>query len=149
MRQTYNPFPMSFKIESIEQDNLEAAFPAIQELRPHLDKEAFVMRAKKQMKQGYFMVGIPHGQVFGSVAGFRFGEYLAWGSILYVDDLVTLSSAQGLGYAGAMMDWLIGHAKSKGCDGLHLDSGYQRIDAHRLYLKKRLKLASHHFSIQL
>ncbi|MGZ5001726.1 MAG: GNAT family N-acetyltransferase, partial [Chthoniobacterales bacterium] len=30
-----------------------------------------------------------------------------------------------------------------------LDSGVQRFDAHRFYLMKRMKISSHHFSLEL
>jgi hypothetical protein len=52
----------------------------------------------------------------------------------------------GKGYAGALLDWIFAKAKELHCDQVHLDSGYQRHDAHRLYLKKGMKLACHHFS---
>ena len=38
----------------------------------------------------------------------------------------------------------IGHQ----CDGLHLDPGYARHDAHRLYLRKGLQFNSHHLALQ-
>ena len=38
----------------------------------------------------------------------------------------------------------IGHQ----CDGLHLDPGYARHDAHRLYLSKGLQFNCHHLALQ-
>jgi hypothetical protein len=48
------------------------------------------------------------------------------------------------------MDWMIDEAKRLYCDELHLDSGVgpDRADAHRLYLNKRMRISSHHFSRQ-
>ena len=37
----------------------------------------------------------------------------------------------------------------KGYDAVTLDSGYQRLAAHRLYLNKGFNLSSHHFSKQI
>ncbi len=47
------------------------------------------------------------------------------------------------------MDWLIDHARAEGCRALHLDSGYARHAAHRLYLNKGLQMTSHHFAVEL
>jgi hypothetical protein len=41
---------------------------------------------------------------------------------------------------------VIGVAKEKGLKTVALDSGYQRLDAHRLYLNKGFTLNAHHFS---
>jgi len=84
-----------------------------------------------------------------AAAGYRILEFLAWGRVLYIDDLITLPEKRGAGYAGALMDWMIDHAREQRCDEIHLDSGYQRHDAHRLYLNKGLQLGCHHFSMKL
>jgi GNAT superfamily N-acetyltransferase len=83
------------------------------------------------------------------VAGFRFLHTLAWGHVLYVDDLVTRSDARGRGHGRRLMEWLEAEARAHGCDQLHLDSGHQRHDAHRLYLNSGMHISSHHFSKSL
>ncbi len=118
-------------------------------LRPHLEKEQFIEQVLRQRECSYQIVAIKEGNIIPSGAGFRFSEHLAWGKVLYLDDLTTLPEHRGKGYAAALMDWLMDHARSNGCQGLHLDSGYVRHDAHRLYLKKGLQLSSHHLSIAL
>ncbi len=137
------------QVISIETEaQIASCFKVFQVLRPHLkDVETFVAQVKRQQAQSYRIAAIQgaDGQV-ESVAGFRFGEYLAWGKILYVDDLSTLPDARGKGHGSALLDWLLNQAKSEGCAALHLDSGYTRLDAHRLYLNKGLNLVSHHFS---
>lgn len=81
------------------------------------------------------------------MAGFRFAEFLAWGKVLYIDDLTTLSGETSQGFAGALLAWLIEHARVHGCQGVHLDSGYHRHHAHRIYLNKGFQLSSRHFSL--
>ena len=49
---------------------------------------------------------------------------------------------------GALLDWLVQHAQENHCCGLHLDSGYARHAAHRLYLNKGLQLNCHHFALE-
>jgi GNAT superfamily N-acetyltransferase len=84
-----------------------------------------------------------------AVAGFRIAEFLAWGRILYVDDLVTASAQRSRGHGQALFDWLVARARANGCAQLHLDSGVQRFDAHRFYLRQRMSITSHHFALQL
>ncbi|MDF3128918.1 GNAT family N-acetyltransferase [Kiritimatiellaeota bacterium B1221] len=136
-------------IETDEQ--IASCFQVFQALRPHLQSvEMFVAQVKRQQLQSYRIMAVQEeGGAIVSAAGFRMGEYLAWGKILYVDDLSTLPSVRGKGHASVLLDGLKGYARAEGCAGLHLDSGYTRLDAHRLYLNKGLQLACHHFSIDL
>jgi GNAT superfamily N-acetyltransferase len=126
-----------------------ACFPVFRVLRPHLIEADFVARVRRQESTGYRLIFIGDAQSVGAAAGYRVMEFLAWGRVLYVDDLITLPERRGAGLGGALMDWLIGRAREEGCDGLHLDSGYLRKDAHRLYLNKGLALSCHHFSVEL
>lgn len=84
-----------------------------------------------------------------SVAGFRVAHFLAWGRILYVDDLITLPEARGIGFGTHLLKWLMGEAKKLSCDGIHLDTGIEREDAHRLYLNVGMKINCLHLSMDL
>jgi GNAT superfamily N-acetyltransferase len=83
-----------------------------------------------------------------SVAGYRFCEFLAWGKVLYIDDLATLPGEKSQGFGGALLDHLIELAQQERCQGLHLDTGYARHAAHRLYLRKGLQLSCHHMALE-
>lgn len=131
------------------EDEIRACFPALLILRPHLPEAEFVARIRCQQEQGYHLVYEPElGQVH-CVAGFRILEFLAWGRVLYIDDLITVPEARGRGLAGALLDQIIAHARDQGCDAVHLDSGFQRHEAHRLYLNRRFRLECHHFALSL
>lgn len=137
-----------FRPESKE--DIALCFDAFKALRPHLkDKDEFVSQVIRQQEQSYNIVAVMSEGRVPSAAGFRIAEFLAWGKILYVDDLTTLPEFRNNGYGGQLIDWLISHAKSEGCRAVHLDTGYERHDAHRLYLRKGLKLKSHHLSIEI
>jgi len=130
-------------------EDIGACFDAFKVLRPHIkSREEFVSQVHRQQTQSYEIVAVKTDNKVESAAGFRFSEFLAWGKILYLDDLTTLPESRGNGYGVMLMDWLIDHAKSKGCQALHLDTGYSRHAAHRLYLKKGLEIKSHHLSIE-
>lgn len=94
------------------------------------------------------MLVLRHEGAIKSAAGFRFSEFFAWGKILYIDDLTTLASARGNGFAENLLDWIIDYAKSCGCIGVHLDTGYARHNAHRLYLRKKFQLNNHHMALE-
>lgn len=137
------------KIESAQTDEeIASCFPVMKQLRAHLtDSEAFVQQIKRQMENGYQLAYL-HNEKICAVAGFRFLEFLAWGKILYLDDLITDSDSRNHGYGGQLLTWVIDQAKQKKCNQLHLDSGYfQRDDAHRLYLNHGFKIVAHHFAI--
>ena len=76
-------------------------------------------------------------------------EMLAFGKLMYVDDLITANNDRSKKYGGNLFDWLVEHAKTNGCVQLHLDSGVHRFSAHRFYLTKRMEISSHHFSLKL
>ena len=128
---------------------IESCFPVFKELRPHLLQEEFLPQIRRQQLQAYQILALRHEGIIKSAAGFRFAEFLAWGKILYIDDLTTMASARSNGFADSLMDWLIDHAKAQQCRGVHLDTGYARHNAHRLYLRKKLQLSSHHMSLEL
>jgi GNAT superfamily N-acetyltransferase len=101
------------------------------------------------MKSGYRLVAVVTRGRVEAVAGYRYGESLAWDSFLYVDDLVTDERARSKGHGKLLLDWLKREASARGCRDLHLDSGVQRFDAHRFYLRERMNITSHHFGIVL
>ena len=129
--------------------DIKACFSAFSVLRPNVVEKNFLPQVRRQYEQGYRILALRHDRVVKSAAGFRLAEYLAWGKVLYVDDLTTLPGAQSRGYGGTLLDWLIKYANDKECNGLHLDSGYTRHAAHRLYLRKGLQLTCHHFAMEL
>jgi GNAT superfamily N-acetyltransferase len=124
-------------------------FPTISQLRPHLPEANFIERVRRQMAGGYSMAYVDFEGRPVCVAGYRFYEMMAWGKLMYVDDLVTDANTRSGGHGKEMLDWLKALARERGCDQLHLDSGVQRFDAHRFYLRERMNITSHHFAIVL
>lgn len=130
--------------------DIARCFPVMAQLRPHLAADTFVARIRRQEKESYRLAfATDDTGVVRSVAGFRVMEMLFSGRTLYVDDLVTDAAARSQGHGDRLLDWLVAHARSLDCDEFSLDSGTQRVDAHRFYLRKRMKIASFHFSLRL
>ncbi|MEO1428437.1 MAG: GNAT family N-acetyltransferase [Cyanobacteria bacterium J06633_8] len=124
-------------------------FPTVFQLRPHLKKENFVEKVRRQQQDGYQLAFIKVDNQVVAVAGFFISESLRYGRFLYVYDLVVDENVRSKGYGKHIFEWLVDYAKSKGCKVLRLDSGVQRFDAHRFYFRQRMKIASYHFSLSL
>lgn len=138
------------KIELVEtDDDIGRCFRVTSQLRPHIPEAEFVPRVRRQMKSGYRLACVTDAEKVVAVAGFRISECLAWGRHLYVDDLVTADGERSRGYGKDLFDWLVAYAREQGCEQLHLDSGVQRFDAHRFYLRHGMHISSHHFSLRL
>lgn len=141
---------MSHQIHIAESDaEILAAFDVMHELRPHLVRDEFVARVRRQQQDGYRLAIVVEGERVVSVAGYRIHEALAFGKHTYVDDLVTASDVRSKGYGQDLFDWLVKLAKEQGCEQFHLDSGVHRFDAHRFYLRNRMFISCHHFSLDL
>ncbi len=62
-----------------------------------------------------------------------------------MDDLVTLPDARSRGHGARLLGALHQHARDLGCQELHLDSGLQRLDAHRFYQREGMTISCYHF----
>jgi len=104
---------------------IKACYPVMQQLRPAYSEVAFLTQTKKQIQKGYHLAYLKDGRHICSVAGYRYSECLAW------------------------VDWLMEQAKSQQCAQLHLDSGVQRLDAHRFYEAQGMVHNSHHYAVDI
>jgi len=121
----------------------------MEQLRPHLKEKDFVSTVRQQFKEGYRLAFIRRQGKVAAVAGFRVLSSLFWGRFCYVDDLVTDEKVRSQGLGKELLDWLCEFARSEGCQRLELDSGVQRFAAHRFYLRQRMWISCHHFSLEL
>ena len=134
------------KVEVADSDEqIVACLPVMQHLRELDGTDAFLRSVRSQQRGGYRLAFIAEAEQPVCVAGFRFGENLAWGRYLYVDDLVSLPDERSRGFGAAMLAWLSELARSEGAAELHLDSGSQRKAAHRFYQREGLDLTGFHF----
>ena len=140
---------MNIQLATTESE-ITACFPTMHELRPHLTAANFVAQVQRQMQQhGYVLVSLTAQDQIVAAAGYRIAEFLAWGRVFYVDDLICRAAFRKHGYGGKLLDWLLATAKESDCTQFHLDSGVHRHDAHRLYLGRKLQISSYHFSKEL
>jgi GNAT superfamily N-acetyltransferase len=143
-----NPQPFATIQLAISVAEIEQCFPVMSQLRSHLWADNFVQQVQTQMETGYQLAYIHDAQVIG-VAGFEISTNLAWGKYLYLADLVVDDQMRSQGYGEALFTWLIKYAQKHDCQEFHLDSGVQRFAAHRFYLRHKMNISSHHFSLKL
>ncbi|PSB57397.1 GNAT family N-acetyltransferase [Chamaesiphon polymorphus] len=139
---------MSIQLTASDSHILEC-FPVLAQLRPHLKQENFLEQVQRQQQGGYQLAFLERDDRVVAVAGFCISECLAWGRFLYVYDLVVDEAERSEGCGQNLFEWLMNFARNHDCQQLHLDSGVQRFDAHRFYLRQRMNIASHHFSLNL
>jgi GNAT superfamily N-acetyltransferase len=124
-------------------------FPVMYELRPLLREEDFLNKVRNMQKEGFMMAYIEANKQAVAAVGFRMNELFYRGKSVYVDDLVTLPEYRSKNFGGQLLDWIIQFAKENNCRQVHLDSGVQRFDAHRFYLRKKFVISSHHFQLDI
>lgn len=123
--------------------------PVLLELRPHLTPETFTSVYEEGHRQGLRYTGAFEGGRCLGVAGWRVVATTDAIRKLYVDDLVTTSSERSQGVGSALLAELVHRARSAGCEVFDLDSGVQRADAHRFYMREGLAISSFHFARRL
>jgi GNAT superfamily N-acetyltransferase len=126
---------------------ISLCYPVMAELRPHIRPEEFTpMVERLSQVTGFRLAYLIDGEI-KAVAGFRISEWLAGGKYLEVEDLVAKGGERSKGYGGELFDWLVAHAKENGCSHVRLVSRVSRLDAHRFYIRKGMKLEAHYFSM--
>ena len=135
---------------SVDDPRWDAAHPVLHQLRPHVSRAQLREVYAEGWSQGYRFTAAFDGDRCLGVAGWRIVATLhAAPRKLYVDDLVTADAARSAGVGRALLAELRRRALEAGCAVLDLDSGVQRHDAHRFYLRERMHISSHHFTLRL
>ncbi|MGH9227659.1 MAG: GNAT family N-acetyltransferase [Acidimicrobiales bacterium] len=128
---------------------LVEALAVLQELRPHLTADSFTAVYAEGYPQGLRFTAAYDGAKCVGVAGWRIVATTAHLRKLYVDDLVTTAVARSTGVGRTLLGALAQRAEAAGCTTLDLDSGVQRADAHRFYMREGLTISSFHFARRL
>lgn len=118
----------------------------LQELRPDLTEDSLRAVYGEGHAQGLRFLAAYLDRTCVGVAGWRIVVNTSSRRKLYVDDLVTTSSHRSAGVGKALLAELERRAVEQQCTLLDLDSGVQRHDAHRFYLREAMSITSFHFA---
>jgi GNAT superfamily N-acetyltransferase len=135
------------RLVDIEPDDprLQAdVYPVLHELRTELTREQLAAVYAEGHPQGLRYLAAYDGDRCVGVAGWRIVATTAAIRKLYVDDLVTTAAQRSAGVGAALLHELAQRAKAHGCRVLDLDSGVQRGDAHRFYMREGMTISSFH-----
>lgn len=135
--------------EANTKEEISLCYPVLLSLRSHLTLETTIVKVLAQQNEGYHLMYTSSDNIVTAILGYRIFNSLAWGKTFYIDDLATLPRFQKQGFASHLLEWSISRAQQLGCEQLHLDTGFDRKDAQRLYLKHNFNFASHHMAIIL
>ncbi|WP_406382193.1 GNAT family N-acetyltransferase [Streptomyces sp. NBC_01618] len=120
--------------------------PVLRELRPHLTEDLFREVCEKGHPQGLrFSAAYDDEGACVGAAGWRVVHNTSRIRMLYVDDLVTAEGSRSTGVGRRLLRHIEGRASAAGCLHLNLDSGTQRTDAHRFYMRERLSIGAFNF----
>ncbi|WP_107688858.1 GNAT family N-acetyltransferase [Neisseria wadsworthii] len=138
-------------LREIEPAETATAFAALSILRPMLtDVNRFVEQVNTlQRPQGYRLLGIfEEGKSSAlAVCGFRVSVNLVSGTYIHIDDVVTIPSSRGKGYAARLLAEVAKIARQEGIAQIQINStvGQDRTDARRLYFRHGFDITGHHF----
>ena len=145
----YQPEPIMTALQTLhlEQDqDYEAAFGLMHELRPHLrDAASFAAQVRRQAAQGYRLLATRQDGQIKALAGYRIQENTLYGRFLYVDDLVTAADTRSQGLGAQLIEALREEARRQGCAQFVLDTGLANALAQRFYFRQGLLAAGLHF----
>ena len=118
-------------------------------LRTQLAAETFHARYAAAHAHGYRVTaGYVDGRCIAA-AGWRITTSLVHGRFLYVDDLVVEPEVRSRGHGAALLAALEARAATAGCTRVRLDSGVQRREAHRFYLREGYTITTYGLAKEL
>lgn len=132
----------------IAPDWLRRAEAAHRQLRPQLPAD-YASKMQRVFAQGGRMVLAVDGDSVLGLAIWRCFENTFSGVQVYIDDLVTAETRRSQGVGHHLIEWLSQRARMFNAANLALDSGTQRLQAHRFYLRERFDISSFHFNKKL
>ncbi|HYT85576.1 MAG TPA: GNAT family N-acetyltransferase [Burkholderiales bacterium] len=129
-------------------DWLKKAEAVHRQLRTALPPE-YEAKMKRVFAGGARMCVAADGADVAGVAVYRIYENTFYGKQLYVDDLVTDEARRSSGVGRTLLGYLEQKARAAGFDSLTLDSGTQRLQAHKFYFREGMAVTSFHFMKKL
>jgi GNAT superfamily N-acetyltransferase len=128
---------------------IAACYPVLSQLRPQLAERNFVARIRELAASTGFRLACLEDGGIRAVAGYRIADWLHGGKYLEIEDLVTADGERSRGFGGQLFDWLVAEARRESCRQVRLLSGVRRVDAHRFYQRKGMRIEAHYFSLDL
>ncbi len=126
---------MHFQNLTTRQQYMEA-FPILSQLRTDLEENTFLELLQEMQKDGYLLYGLYANKELVSVAGLAWRINFYSKKHIFIYDLVTDQQHRSKGYGDRLLEYIHKLARENGAQYVALESGIQRLDAHRFYEEK-------------
>lgn len=123
--------------ELMTEHELTEAFPVMQQLRTHLDLNAYLdLVDEARVKHDYKTHALYDDNEIVAVIGYMPMITLYYGRFIWICDFVTDDNRRSKGYGKKLLSFIEEQAKKDGYECIALSSGLQKEDAHRFYEEK-------------
>ncbi|WP_316572933.1 GNAT family N-acetyltransferase [Neobacillus sp. YIM B06451] len=122
--------------ELTSQEQWIEAFPVLNQLRTDLTEESYLELLQEMQKDGYKLFALYNNNRIVSVAGLSWRVNFYNKRHIFIFDLVTDIEYRSFGYGEKLLLYIHSWAKEQGAEYVALESGLQRINAHRFYEEK-------------
>jgi GNAT superfamily N-acetyltransferase len=123
-------------LELTTTDQWIEAFPIMNQLRSDLVEETYLDLLSEMKEDGYRLFALfAEGHII-ALAGVSFRVNFYSKHHVFIHDLITDASHRSLGYGEKLLSFIRNWAKENGAEYVALESGIQRMDAHRFYEEK-------------
>lgn len=112
------------------------AFPIMKQLRSDLVEETYLELLDEMKNDGYRLLALFVEDNIVALAGLSLRVNFYNKRHVFIYDLVTNASHRSLGYGERLLNYIHNWAIENGAEYVALESGIQRIDAHRFYEEK-------------
>lgn len=123
-------------LELTNQNQFLEAFPILNQLRTDLTEVSYLELLTQMKQNGYKLFALYREQSIIVVAGISLQVNFYNKKYVFVYDLITDAAHRSQGYVYRLLSYIDEWAKSNGAQFVALESGIQRIDAHRFYEEK-------------
>lgn len=123
-------------LELTTQNQFLEAFPILNQLRTDLTEVSYLELLTQMKQNGYKLFALYREQSIIVVAGISLQVNFYNKKYVFVYDLITDAAHRSQGYGYRLLSYIDEWAKSNGAQFVALESGIQRIDAHRFYEEK-------------
>lgn len=122
--------------ELTTQEQLKEAFPVLIQLRTNLTEALYLDLLQEMQIDGYKLFALYNNEKIVSLAGLSWRINFYNKRHVFIYDLVTDSEHRSFGYGEELLSYIHSWAKDQGAEYIALESGLQRIHAHRFYEEK-------------
>lgn len=123
-------------LELTTTEQWKQAFPIMNQLRSDLVEETYLNLLSEMKVDGYRLFALFSGDNIVALAGLSLRVNFYSKRHVFIYDLVTDTSHRSLGYGERLLSYIHDWSKENGAEYVALESGLQRIEAHRFYEEK-------------